>query len=1208
MAIRNKIIFLLAGFIGIVLLFCIVLYFSVPRLINSEVVKEKVNAYFLEKTGGSLALKQSDIHLFPLPHVVFQQVNFLIPDKASGLIQSLSVYPDVWSLVRGELRFSKLSLESPRFTVALSEDIEKKSLEEIEEKIRSFVQDLTALAPNLLMTVQKGKLDLTKENRVAFSFDAIQSRLAVSGKSLKLSLTSTSNLWDDISINTSLHAEDLKSSGRVQITKFKPHTLITELSPKIAGHVGDAEADLALEFHAMGLRQVRGEVKSSVPGLVLIRGKDHLTIEDLNIKGDIEIEPDNVSILLGELNAADPDFKMSGKYALDRTSGIMELELKGESVDVQSTRSSALSLGGDMPVIRTIFSILQGGNIPVLHFHARGKSLDDMMRLENMRISGSIQKGDIYIPAKDLRFKNVTGDVVVAKGILKAKKIRASLENQQGSEGTLTIGLKGKDAPFHLDMLVKADLSELPSLFRQKKLIKKEAVLREMDLLSDTRGIAQGRLTLGDRLDSLHVVTDVSQMNLTARYEPLPFPLIITGGQFFFDEKTIKIAKVGGNLGNSSFAGLTAKIALDDRADFEITDGQMSVNTDEIYPWITSFEKIKPVLKEVPSMRGTLALSSLTMKGHFRQPKDWRFTVNGKTNKFTLHAAFLPGKAEETSGTFRITHDELSLQDIRTKIGDSVLNVSGNFRKFPATINNIELSLQGEIGPKVFAWISGLINLPPEMSVRAPFSVSASKLLWEKGKTTIFDGRLVFGSETRVSLKLTKTSDELSVHEIAIKNSSSDVTARGLLNKKAVDIVFKGMLDSETFNTIFAPNTFSDSSLKGDLRAHIILKDPAQFTAEGIIQGKNLPVPWKFDIPLIIQNISLKAEKKRIEVDTAQILLGKERFLLKGTMDIAPTSVSIDMDLSADGIKWETVENIIQKTKKTDGKKTAGSPETFLLKGKLRIQSGFFQYRQFTWEPLHADVSFDSDAIHIRSKKAALCGISTTGNVDITPEGIDIDVALSAKNLQLQPTILCLSDKKADITGTFEMKADIRAEGKLDAIAKSLNGSFTISAKDGKVYKSQSLDKTLDLVNKTENVKGKLPDLDKTIVTYSNFTASGTIHEHIIEVEKSILDASMFGILAQGKVDLNSETLDMNALVAPVNIGQRIVGKIPVVGHVLGGNLVSIPVKISGNLSDPQVSFLSPSAVGSAFLGIFERTLKLPITIIEPVLPAKKQE
>jgi len=562
--------------------------------------------------------------------------------------------------------------------------------------------------------------------------------------------------------------------------------------------------------------------------------------------------------------------------------------------------------------MKTIFSYLQGGRIAGLHFYTGGKTPAALGRLENMQISGRMQKGDISVAVKDLRFKDVSGEVAVRKGILEAKNISASLDNHRASEGKLAIGLKGKDAPFHLDLLVKADMAELPALLRQKKLIKNEAVLREMDRLSDMRGTAQGRLILGERLDSLHVVTDVSQMNLTTRYEPLPFPLVITGGGFYFDEKSIRITKVEGNLGYSSFTNLTAKIGLDDKADFEITDGQMSVSTDEIYPWITSFEKIKPVLKDVPSMNGMIAVSSLNLKGPFKQPKDWRFTVEGATNKFTLNASFLPGKAEDTTGMFRITQDELSLKDIRARMSDSVLTMSGTFREFPAGINTIALSLQGEVGPKVMDWISALIQLPPELSVRAPFSLSASNLLWEKGAKTTFDGRLVFRRETQVSLKLTKTPDELSVQDIAIKDSNSDVAANGVLNKKAIDIVFKGTLASRTFNTIFAQNMFSDSSLHGDFRTHILLKDPAQLTAAGVIQGKNLPVPWKFDIPLVIQSISLKAEKKHISVETAQLLLGKEKLVLKGTIDTAPTSVSVDMDLFADGIYWDTVEKIIQ--------------------------------------------------------------------------------------------------------------------------------------------------------------------------------------------------------------------------------------------------------------------------------------------------------
>jgi hypothetical protein len=62
-------------------------------------VKKKVKDYFLQKNGWSIAFKKSDIHLFPLPHIVLQQVSISVPNKANGLIQSLGVYPDEYSLI-----------------------------------------------------------------------------------------------------------------------------------------------------------------------------------------------------------------------------------------------------------------------------------------------------------------------------------------------------------------------------------------------------------------------------------------------------------------------------------------------------------------------------------------------------------------------------------------------------------------------------------------------------------------------------------------------------------------------------------------------------------------------------------------------------------------------------------------------------------------------------------------------------------------------------------------------------------------------------------------------------------------------------------------------------------------------------------------------------------------------------------------------------
>lgn len=1208
MRLRSKLFLWILGCLGVAALLILTLILVIPSFIDSDMVKRRIQTYVVQKTGGTMDFQKAELIPYPLPHIDFQRVSISVPNKATGFVQSLDIYPDVWSLIRGDVKFSKLRVESPRFTVAISEEMEKISLEQIEEKLKSLVQGLTSIAPNLFLIVQGGKLDLTKKDSVAFSFDTIESRLTTSGKSLNISLTCASNLWDNLSFKSLLYAEDLKSDGAVQIKTFRLHDLLTQLFPKIGEHTGDSDTNLSVKFQTLGLRQIKAEVESSAPRLALMRGNDHLEIKDLNLKGDIEIEPKRVSVHLGDFNSTFPDLRMSGEFTLDRSSGIIDLDLEGKSIDVQSTRKSALTLAGDVPVMRDIFDIVRGGRIASLHFSASGKSPDDLGILNNMRISGRILSGDIYIQAKDLSFHDVTGDAVVSKGILEGKNIEASVEGHQGSKGNLKIGLKGKDAPFNLDVWVKADAGQLPSFLRQKQLVKNDAVLKEMDRLSATTGTVQGKLILGDRLDSMHAVIDVSQINLVTSYEPLPFPIMITGGQVFFDEKSIKTTNLSGNLGNSSFTNLTGKISLDDKSDFEINNGQMTISADEIYPWVTSFEKIKPVLKDLPSMKGTIVLSSLNLQGPLYQPKDWKYLANGELHKFTLDSAFFPGKAEETSGMFKITQDELFLKDVRTRMLDSLFTVSGAVREFPASIRKLDLSLQGEAGPKVTAWISTLIQLPADMSVRAPVSVSSSTLAWEKDTKTTFDGRLIFGKETRVSLKLTKTPDELSVHEISIKDRDSDVAAGIMLKKKAIDVAFKGKLSSDTLHTIFTQDKFSSSSLQGDFTINIITKDPMQFTADGIIKGKNIPVPLGYDIPLVVQNISLEARGKSVLVDSAQLLIGEERFSGKGTIDTSQALFSVDMDLFSNGFDWETVEKIVKGTKKTEDITKTGFLENFPLKGVLRIQSGFFKYRQFKWEPFHADVSFDGETIHIRSKKAALCGISTTGDIDITARGAELDIALSAKKLELEPTILCISDKRTDITGTLEMKADLKAKGDIDTIAKSLSGSFNISAKKGIIFKSRSLDKTLNLVNETENFKGKLPDLDKTVVRYRVIDASGTIQGYILEVEKGMLDASTFGILAQGQFDIYNQTVDLNALVAPVSIIQRAVNKIPILGYILGGNLVSIPVKIKGNMYDPQVTFLSPSAVGAAFLGIIERTIKLPVTIIEPILPGKKQD
>jgi hypothetical protein len=97
------------------------------------------------------------------------------------------------------------------------------------------------------------------------------------------------------------------------------------------------------------------------------------------------------------------------------------------------------------------------------------------------------------------------------------------------------------------------------------------------------------------------------------------------------------------------------------------------------------------------------------------------------------------------------------------------------------------------------------------------------------------------------------------------------------------------------------------------------------------------------------------------------------------------------------------------------------------------------------------------------------------------------------------------------------------------------------------------------------------------------------------------LDAESLNIVAtEGEFNLLNQTLDLTLLVSPLKTVDTVVNKIPVIRRIFQGVLIAIPVKVEGDVSNPKVTALSPSAIGSSAMGILKKTLKAPVKIIEP--------
>jgi hypothetical protein len=360
---------------------------------------------------------------------------------------------------------------------------------------------------------------------------------------------------------------------------------------------------------------------------------------------------------------------------------------------------------------------------------------------------------------------------------------------------------------------------------------------------------------------------------------------------------------------------------------------------------------------------------------------------------------------------------------------------------------------------------------------------------------------------------------------------------------------------------------------------------------------------------LNINDISLRADNKSVRVDSLILTWEDNHLSVNGDVNISENGFLFDLDMSADGLDWDTIRKTLDIGNK-EQYKNVGEEKRFWdipVKGILRLDAESFTFDQYTWNPMQANISFDHDCISVQVTDANLCGISCPGVLKVTPQDISLDFQLLSHNQELGTTIKCFGDKKGLVTGRLDLEAQVMARGASEELGKLIQGDFEITARDGKYNRFGLLSKILSFLNPTEIFRGKLPGLTKEGFPYKSIAANGQIQNGILMLNEYALDAPSMRVTGNGTVDLFAKKLDLEILVSPFNTADYVVRKTPIIRGLLGGTLVSIPVKVTGNIENPKISYLSPSVVNKKLLNTTKRVLKTPVKIIKPVIPGRKK-
>ena len=697
--------------------------------------------------------------------------------------------------------------------------------------------------------------------------------------------------------------------------------------------------------------------------------------------------------------------------------------------------------------------------------------------------------------------------------------------------------------------------------------------------------------------------------NIKADSDIFPAQLALSG-QFIAEQDSLTMTNVKASLGKTSVAGVAARLDWKDRPKFRISSGAAVISLGELFAWRERYKELAGAFGKVTALDGTIRLSAMSLGGLFSEPRSWRTSLTGEVNKVVLAAPRLPGPVALKTGSFGLAPNKLSFTKVLAAVRDSSFTLSGSLTGFPGDISTADLTGSGTIGPEIVQWAYTTFALPRDYLVNAPVSFADARLLWQKDGGTSFAGKLDIARGPALSLDLHREPGKLVIRKGTVKDSQSDANISLTWHEKALDLSFNGTLAPSTLNSLFASQTFGSGKLAGRFDAAIPIDRPLESTANGSIEGDDIIVPWGLSQPLKINTIRLQADGHLLTVAPSSCIWKGSQYDISGTVRPSPEGFIVDGDLSTDRIDVDELQRIFAKPDKKngeDGEGTAGM-RALTVRGLLRVKAQDLVFGKYTATPARAEVSFGPGRANITFTRAKICAISTPGTIDLSAGGIAFDFLPAAVGQQLEQSIACLSGADVNMSGTYDLNSEVRSQGKSGALMSSLEGKVDFIARNGTIYRYPLLAKIFSILSVTEILRGKVPKLGGDGFPYKSFIVKGKIHQGVFTIDHAFIDGSSIDLIASGEVDLAGKKIDLVVLVAPFSTVNWIIRHIPLVGKIMSGNLISIPVRVSGDLADPEVTFLSPTAVGSRLVELLKNILKIPVEIVSPLLPQEPEK
>jgi len=1176
-----------------------------PGIVNVPSLRDQIETLSGRRLDAAVSIDRLQLEYFPLPVLSVRGLDVQGNNSAWSLqAETVRFAANLEALADLKLMLGHVSFSSPRVRITWPEIAGPGASGGKRHPIDQAMQELINSVPlGLSLNINDGSVELAVPDRQTV-FSNIQARLDLSSNP-RLELRCTSNLWQSMSLEARGDLPKRNAQTTVRISGFQPTAFLDELLRETPFRVIPEGVDLSLDATLPDFSSATGQMQLSLPGLGLARGSNRVDLARLAASGSFSLQESKVELNLQELTVRDPGLTISGRLSFPLDRGPLAVQLVQGFLDLDEARKTCLDLFPEQETVRAVFQSIKSGSLKDLRLTSSGRSAAELAK--SLSAEATLLEARLDIPQPNLKLSQVQGRLVYANEVIVAENVVAALEGLRTTSARIVLGLDPFLSPFSLSTGFQGDLSRMEGILRT--VVPLDRFRTEMDRLSILQGETTGNLRVAkDPSSGWTFSVEAGSTRFTAKYAGLPYPVSFQADGLEVDDSGLSIQGVDAALQESRLAVREARVDWTGREPLLVArTGEGRMNLSVLLTWLKELSP-KPLFPEpLEDLTGWLLLDGATFQGPLPANGQWDISASGRVRDLKVTSKLLPEPMLVESGQFGLKDGELSLTGWQAAILDSRVTLDSSSRAIFSSGLPATLEVEGLLGEDTLDWAQAEGYLPGEVALQGPVRLKDTLVSLESRNRTSFSGRLATEDGLVVEVAGSKARHTLAIQRLLLDDAQSTAILGLTWSPEQIDLSFRGHLEESSLRKLTVRRSPFTGMVDGDVSLQL-KRDPIRLSH---VRGGVVLSEARADMgdlpPLRIDRLEISSRAgSRLTILPSRLSWLGSPLSVNGNVTISKGKNLLDLQIVADTLN-ATALTASGRKDAASGNTGPGKGLTVLssLQGRVELYAKEIQFEQRRLSRADVTTRFLPEGrVEVSLNQGWLCSLPIEAVWRSAKDGTqNCTASIAAEQKELKPVLDCLFARPDAVSGSFDLEGHASTDCQSDGLLPSLKGSFRFTAQDGRIYRLNLLAKIFSLLNTTEILVGKLPDLNKEGFGYSSMIIQGNLDGKTLQVTEGLIDGDSMELAFQGPIDLSKGTLDMQVLASPLKTVDRLFKKIPVVSGLLGGNLISIPIRVSGDLTQPTVVPLSPTAISQEVFNILKRTIKLPITVIQPFIP-----